>query len=347
MARSTACPPECHLAPARTQHRHRFLPDAALAPALPVVKDRVVGWKVRRQSAPAATLAQAVEDGFDHPALGVLGTRPTWIRPREEPLELRPLLVAQIAWIAHADNLPADQPAATTLTQQLFIAEQAKGADRLEPKGNAAGTGAECFPRHGQPNAVGGKRGPKPSTGLVDRNTVSPSSPCSKAEQDSRPQGRPAGRRVKEGGKSERRAVTARRGAATSPHAKAGRLPPRSPMTREPRLPSRKQSSGRPKKLARRRRGPRLVRLPTQQSGTGTPSTGDWSIVTCDGSKRVSSRQRGRAGGARSKPCNACSPARWPAKPCRPAGDREQGQTNQRGGPGALGHAAAQGGGQR
>ncbi len=97
---------QLHLAPAHSQHDDRLLPHRALFPASPVVKHRVPGWKVVRQGPPAAALAQPVQTRFDRTSLEVLLARAARIGPCKELFDLLPLCVAQIAWIAHATNLP-------------------------------------------------------------------------------------------------------------------------------------------------------------------------------------------------------------------------------------------------
>ena len=67
------------------------------------------------QGAPAAALAQAVEDRLDHPALGVLGAGSAWVGTRENRRDHGPLRVAQIAGIAHAE-----EPTTTSLPRQTF-----------------------------------------------------------------------------------------------------------------------------------------------------------------------------------------------------------------------------------
>ena len=89
--------------------------------------------------------------------------------------------------------------------------EQAKGVDRLEPKRHRSWNTGCIFPCREQPklSAYG--------ENLTDR--VEPSEhgkPEHLPVGDSKPQGLPMGVRVKEEGKSERRAVIARIGFATA-----------------------------------------------------------------------------------------------------------------------------------
>lgn len=112
--------------------------------------------------------------------------------------------------------------------------EQAKGADRLEPKGNVVGMGAESSPIADKDNPRRMKQGlTRPIGGYAERGK-----PVSLPKWESLPQGEPMVVRVKEHGKSESWPVMGQievehRSSlgsqpsldATSPHAKAGRLP--------------------------------------------------------------------------------------------------------------------------
>jgi hypothetical protein len=81
--------------------------------------------------------------------------------------------------------------------------EQAKGASRLEPKGNVVGTGGEVFLVMGI-NTTGGKKGPKPSHTVKQVEHGKPVAFLVEVGEAVRPA---TGLRVEDGGKSEGRPV--------------------------------------------------------------------------------------------------------------------------------------------
>lgn len=83
------------------------------------------------------------------------------------------------------------------------IHEQAKGAERLEPKGNVVGTGVEVSPVMGI-HTTGGKKEPKLSIAVKQ---VEHGKPVTFLFEDGAAVRLAIGLRVEEGGKSERRSV--------------------------------------------------------------------------------------------------------------------------------------------
>src|SRR5262245_42958231 len=163
------------------------------------------------------------------PAVPYRGVRP-WQRGRAEPSGQRILTRQRVAAQARADAATAstravgDQGCVVRSTQLKCRKRrhqgQAKGADRLGPKGTWPGPGA--------PNSPGADGGPPAKRrGLTHEDsgdaTCEARRPPARVDE---PQGEPMGRRVKDGGGSEGRPVTGRIGVATSPRAKASPLPP-------------------------------------------------------------------------------------------------------------------------
>lgn len=103
-------------------------------------------------------------------------------------------------------------------------------ANRLEPKGMGSGPGVPNSP--GADGAPPAKRRSLTHAGTYTQR----GKPVGLPARESEPQGTPIGLRVEDGGESEGPLVMRGIGVeplATSPHAKAGRLPSRSLITRE------------------------------------------------------------------------------------------------------------------
>jgi hypothetical protein len=116
--------------------------------------------------------------------------------------------------------------------------EQAKGADRLEPKRYVVGC-PSLYTGHTDMTTTGVQAGPTPLVVMVAEHGKPDASPATAGQ----PQGRPMAQRVKECGESEGRSVIERIRVETLPGVKASPLPRGLPWQES--LRNRNQEEGR------------------------------------------------------------------------------------------------------